>query len=111
MCSDTGLLAVTTTCADRASAETLAERLVAEGLAACVQVGADVTSIYRWEGEVRRDVETPVLAKVPAPRLAAFTARLREMHAYDVPQITGWTLDTVDRDYLRWAEGSEDEDA
>ena len=52
-----GLLMLATTFPDRAGAETVARKLVAAGLAVCAQVGADLVSFYRWQGEVRRDTE------------------------------------------------------
>jgi periplasmic divalent cation tolerance protein len=43
------------TCPDQATAEALAESLVGQGLAACVNILPGVLSVYRWEGSLARD--------------------------------------------------------
>ena len=55
-----------TTLASRAEGERLAATLVEERLAACVNVIAPVTSIYRWGGKVERDEEVLLLMKTTA---------------------------------------------
>ena len=64
----------------------LARSLVEERLAACVnRVACD--SVYRWEGEVRREDEEILLAKTTAGRYPALVDRVRELHPHDVPCI------------------------
>ena len=53
----------------------LARALVAEGLAACVNVVPGVRSIYRWQGELHDDAEVLLVAKTRADRAEAFGAR------------------------------------
>ena len=55
-----------TTLPDRASARALAEALVHERLAACVNVMAECTSIYRWQGAVETAAEVPLWIKTRA---------------------------------------------
>ena len=100
---DGRLLVLATTFAGRAEAERAAAVLVGEGLAACGQVGADLVSCYRWQGEVATEREVRLLLKVREDRYAACATRLKELHPYDVPQITAWRADRVDEDYGRWA--------
>jgi periplasmic divalent cation tolerance protein len=99
------VLICVTTLPDRAAAERLAENLVRDGLAACAQVGADLTSFYRWQGALCRDAEVAVTLKVTATRWEACARRLRAEHPYDVPQIVAWRADRVDADYARWVGG------
>ncbi|MFA7400519.1 MAG: divalent cation tolerance protein CutA, partial [Sideroxydans sp.] len=46
---------------DRATAERIAEALVASHAAACVNVLAEYGSTYRWEGRVEHATEVPLL--------------------------------------------------
>ncbi|MFO7652619.1 MAG: divalent-cation tolerance protein CutA [Candidatus Krumholzibacteriia bacterium] len=101
------LLVCTTTLPQRAAAEHIAEALVREDLAACAQVGADLVSFYRWEGEVQRDQEVQLTLKVATDRWEACARRLVELHPHDVPQVVAWWADRVERRYLLWAEGGE----
>ena len=60
------LMVVMTTVSDTAEADTLARELVDRRLAACVQL-VDITSHYRWDGDVRDEPEVLLLIKTPAP--------------------------------------------
>jgi len=93
----------TTTFAEREEAERVARLLVSDGLVACAQIGSDLTSYYRWRGELCRDTEIAVTLKICGQKLEACLAKLRELHPYDTPQIVVWSADVVDPDYLRWA--------
>jgi len=62
----------------------LAELLVEERLAACVN-RFPCTSVYRWEGEVHRDEEVVLLAKTTDERWDDLVARVEAAHPYDVP--------------------------
>lgn len=77
---------VQTTTASETEADAIAEALLAEGLAACVQI-LPIRSRYLWEGEVRRDVEELLLVKTRAELWDRVCARIRELHSYDTPEI------------------------
>ena len=64
-----------------------ARRLVHERLAACVNVLAPMTSIYRWQGNVEQATERQVLIKTTRASLGALRARVHELHPYDVPGV------------------------
>ena len=96
---------VVTTFPDRAVAEKTAELIVDAGLAVCAQVGADLTSFYRWEGKVRRDPEVTVTFKVLHQRFDLFTGELKLQDPNEIPQIISWPAEFVDRAYLDWARG------
>lgn len=68
-------------------AVSLAQSLVAEGLAACVSIGAPARSIYRWQGETETATELPLIIKTTEERYAALETALTERHPYDVPEI------------------------
>jgi periplasmic divalent cation tolerance protein len=94
-----------TTFPDRPSAEKAAQLLVDAGLAVCAQVGADLTSFYRWDGEVKRDTEVAVTFKVMADRFDLFCGELKLQHPYEVPQMLAWPASYVNSAYLQWAKG------
>ena len=80
----------------------LAQALVGERLAACANLVPGVTSVYRWQGEVRSDDEVLLVFKTRAGRLAAFEARLDELHPYDVPECVALEPAQVSAPYLAW---------
>lgn len=75
------------TAPDAQTAQDIANHLVREKHAACVNILGEARSIYEWEGVVEDVAETPFLVKTT--RAAAFTAceRISELHPYDTPCI------------------------
>ncbi|MGD9590431.1 MAG: divalent-cation tolerance protein CutA [Pyrinomonadaceae bacterium] len=102
---DLDVIIVFTTTPDRALANELADRLVRERLAACVQILPQMTSVYFWEGEVRRDEEHLLLIKTTADKYAELEKYIRANHTYDTPEIAAMNVDQVDPKYLEWLEG------
>jgi periplasmic divalent cation tolerance protein len=85
-----------------AQAESIAETLVGERLAACVNLVAPVRSIYRWDGAIQRDAEVLAVIKTTAGRVDALTARLREIHPYQVPELVVIPVERGLPAYLDW---------
>jgi len=85
-----------------AAAEGLAETLVGERLAACVNLVGPVRSIYRWDGAIQKDDEILAVIKTTAARFDAMAARLRELHPYQVPEIVALPVGAGHAPYLDW---------
>lgn len=100
-----GLVLVLTNVSDAAIAHRIADALVNERLAACVNVMAPCRSVYRWQGAVEHADEVPLLVKTTTDAWPALVHRLRELHPYDVPEIVAWRPSEVSGDYLAWAIG------
>ncbi len=81
------LLIVLTNLPDATSAEAVAGALIAERLAACVNILAPCRSVYRWQGEIEWADEVPVIIKTTRDRYPALQRRLETLHPYDVPEI------------------------
>ncbi|MDA8107650.1 MAG: divalent-cation tolerance protein CutA [Betaproteobacteria bacterium] len=95
-------LLVLTNLPDRASAEQLADALVAQRLAACVNILAPCRSVYRWQGAVQHDEEHPMLIKTSAERYAALEAAIRAGHPYELPEIVALPIERGLPAYLEW---------
>ena len=95
-------LLVLTSLPDRAAAERLAEALVAQRLAACVNLLAPCRSVYRWKGELQRDEEHPLLAKTTTERYPAMEAAIRAGHPYELPEIIAVPIERGLPAYLAW---------
>lgn len=80
------LQVVVSTVGSAEDADRLAAALVAQGLAACVQVTA-IRSHYRWQGRVQADAEWRLEAKTTAAQCDALLQALRAQHPYSLPQI------------------------
>ena len=99
-------LVVLCTCPDGAPAAQLAETLVDEGLAACVNRLPGVVSNFRWQGRVTQETETLLLIKTVRARLAALTARVRELHPYELPEVIAVPVSGGLEEYLDWVRAS-----
>ncbi|MCP5267740.1 MAG: divalent-cation tolerance protein CutA [Zoogloeaceae bacterium] len=95
-------LLVITNCPDATSADALASALVEQGLAACINVLAPCRSIYRWQGEIERADEIPLLIKTSADRYGELEAAIQARHPYDVPEIIALPISHGLPDYLQW---------
>jgi periplasmic divalent cation tolerance protein len=98
----TGMVSVYIVAADTAEAERIAEALVAERLAACVNILGAVRSVYRWQGAVERADEVAMIAKTTETLFDALNARVRALHSYDTPAIVAWPIVAGDAAYLDW---------
>lgn len=98
----TQALLVFTNLPDTASAEALARHLIAQRLAACVNILSPCTSVYRWEGKTERATETPVLIKTSAERYPALESAILEHHPYELPEIVAVPIGHGLPAYLGW---------
>ena len=89
-------------CPDADVAHRIADALVAERLAACVQLLPGVASVYRWQGQVERAQEVLLLAKSTRDRLDALSARVVELHPYELPEVVAVDLAGGLPGYLAW---------
>ncbi len=68
-------------------AKRIAHMLVEERLAACVNIGAPVLSMYAWQGRLEGGEEIPLWIKSTTARQEALIERLRTLHPYEVPEV------------------------
>ena len=84
------------------AAETVGTHLVEQRLAACVNILAPMTSIYRWEGKVVRDSEAVMIIKTRASAAEAVMAAVRSRHSYSNPALVVIPLEGGSADYIAW---------
>lgn len=97
-------LLVITNLPDRAAAEKLADALVAERVAACVNILAPCRSVYRWQGAVQHDEEHPVLIKTTRQAYPRLEAQIRAHHPYELPEIIAVPIERGLPAYLDWVD-------
>ena len=95
---------VTTSTRDEAAA--IAESLVLERLAACVNIVAAIESIYRWEGKVTRDSEALMILKTTEERYPELERRVKELHSYSTPEVVALRIERGSEQYLNWLRDS-----
>lgn len=95
-------IVVLTNLPDRAAALKLAQELIARRLAACVNVLAECTSVYRWKGIVENATEVPVLIKTRAALYPELEAAIGELHPYELPEIIAVPVVRGLAEYVEW---------
>lgn len=95
------LLVITNT-PDRATAERIANTLVTEGVAACVNVLGECASVYRWQGKVERASEVPLLIKTTRAAYPRLESALHKLHPYELPEIIALPVSAGLPEYLKW---------
>lgn len=93
---------VTTTGDSRAALEQIAEALVKRKLAACCQISAPVTSVFRWEGRVDRSEEYVCSIKTTTAMIDSVESLIRERHSYEEPEVVVTPIIGGSESYLRW---------
>ena len=98
----TDVVVVLSNAPDLMLAKRIAHMLVEEGLAACVNLGGPVLSMYMWEGTLEGTEEIPLVIKSTQSALPALTARITELHPYEVPEILVLPAVGGAQPYLAW---------
>jgi periplasmic divalent cation tolerance protein len=102
----TGRVVVLSTVGSAGDAERIAQALVEQGHAACVNVVPGVLSFYRWKGETARDSEWLMVMKTTAGRFEALREALVEIHPYEVPEVVELPIERGHAPYLEWIDAS-----
>jgi len=97
----TQIAMIYTLVADEAQARGICEALLTENLIACANRLAPATSHYNWDGKMQSEEEYPVIFKTDPEKLAEAMDRLRALHPYEIPAITGWVADAAP-DFADW---------
>ncbi len=90
------------TTASREEAMHIGRTLVEERLAACANVLDGMTSIYRWQGAIEEAAETILIAKTRATLFDQLSARVRDLHSYEVPCVVELKIRRGNPAYFDW---------
>jgi periplasmic divalent cation tolerance protein len=95
-------LLVMTTLPDQVCAEELAERLLSQKLAACINILPAMSSLYIWKETLEHGKEHLLLIKTCRERYNALESEIRRQHPYELPEIIGIPVIAGLADYLAW---------
>lgn len=96
------VLLVITNLPDTESAARLAQRVIAERAAACVNQLAPCTSTYRWQGNIETATEIPLLIKTTQTAYPRLEQLIRTNHPYELPEIIAVPVSAGLPEYLAW---------
>src|SRR5689334_20152714 len=100
------LIVVLTTTGSERQALDIASHLVGNGLVACVNILPAVRSVFRWKGKIDVADEHLLIAKTVRARFDAVRDAIRELHAYEVPEVLALPATLADEAFGRWVRDS-----
>jgi periplasmic divalent cation tolerance protein len=98
----TATLLTLCTCPDRETGTRIANHLVDQGLAACVNMTPPVTSIYSWQDQRESAEEILLLIKTDQARYAELEQAILSLHPYELPEIIAVPVERGLTGYLEW---------
>lgn len=97
---------VITTVASTEEAKRIAQALLEERLAACINIVGGMSSVYRWKAAIEEAQEILLLIKTRVEKLEALEAAIHRLHSYDVPEFVVLKIDAGSMAYLKWVDES-----
>ena len=92
------------TASNEEEAHSIADRLVAQRKAACVNIVPRVHSLFWWQGEIDSADEALLIIKSKSSLLDEIVTTVKELHSYDIPEVIALPISGGNRDYLEWIE-------
>ncbi len=83
-------------------AQTIANHLVSNSMAACVNFIPNLESVYKWKNQVCKENEFLLMIKTTANKETNVYDSLSEIHPYDTPEIITLPIQNGSKDYLDW---------
>ena len=93
---------VLVTCGSEEEALKIANTLVEDHLAACVNLVSPIRSIYRWEGKIWDEKEWLLVIKTQKHRFGEVEKKVKSLHSYTVPEIISLPIIEGSTSYLNW---------
>lgn len=98
----TGCLVVLITVGGPEEARRIADALIEQRMAACVNIMPQVRSIFRWEGKIEDENECLLVVKTRAELFPQLEAAVKGLHSYEVPEIIALPIVLGSDDYIEW---------
>ena len=100
----TEAIQVITTTADRQEVDAIAEAVLKQRLAACVQIGGPIDSSYWWNSRIETSREFILTIKTRRDLFPRLEAAILALHSYEQPEILAVAAVEVTPGYLKWLE-------
>ena len=93
------------TAGSKDEAKRIGKALINAGLAACVNIIENMTSMYMWDGKLQDDKEIILIAKTTKERVSDLIEKVKSLHSYDCPCIVSLPVSDGNPAFLKWVAG------
>jgi periplasmic divalent cation tolerance protein len=97
---------VLTTCNSSETSSLIAEALISNKIAACVNIIKGVESVYQWQGKIEHDKEILLIIKTRESLFSQVEQTIQELHSYELPEIIAVPIKTGEKNYLNWIQSA-----
>lgn len=94
------------TASSKDEASNLAKILLKDNLCACVNIGSEITSLYKWNDQIEESNEVPLIIKTNSKFFSEISELIKQNHSYDTPCILKLKIEDGEKDFLNWLENS-----
>ena len=100
------MIIIKTTSDSHKAMKDITNTLLNKKYAACVNIIPRMRSKYILDGRIVESREVMLLIKTSDDLEANVYKTIKEMHNYDIPEISTIKTQNVDKDYANWLEGA-----
>ena len=101
---ESGYLVVLITAGSYEEAHKIADALVGQRKAACVNIVPQINSFFWWEDKIEEDKESLLLVKTRAELFPDVVNEVKRIHSYEVPEIIALPIVDGNPEYMAWLE-------
>jgi len=94
------LIYVTTSTEEEA--RNISQILLEKQLVACANISSPITSLYRWEGQIKNEKEVTLLLKTKNSLVEKVIQEVNTLHSYECPCIISWRVATAHEPFTKW---------
>jgi len=102
---ETDKIVILVTASAEEEAHRIAELLLEQRKAACINIIPKVDSLFWWQGTLDSARESLLIIKTAASLLPEIVNLIKEAHSYEVPEVIALPIIGGNEDYLKWVEG------
>lgn len=95
-------IVVLITASNEDEAVRIANAILEDRLAGCINIVRDIRSIYIWQGKIEDEKEVLMVVKTRKPLFNDLEEKVKKIHSYTVPEIIALPVTDGSKDYLKW---------